>query len=452
MVKKWMAWVNAAAAIVIVALLLAAAALLWMRPSGFPMYEKTARKSGLPKGSFSRSQEDYNAIKSPVLSLQFAPLSVQLTDLRRHLIYYGKNGRADAKDEKLSLYFSFAANKTPIPVFPDEKIYLVYDKSQKQYGFSQENAETPLWFEASLQGNQALVKVGMKGDNGEEIREPAANAEFTLPEKEYVRSGGTSWEMGKWRVDGTLLSRQKAKWYGVDRFLEKHGGEEYQDFKEKQRIDFGENDEIYSVYAGLNDCLIWKDNRWYAVKPGKDSVGYPLMCIKKVDDRIMNLELWDVEGKSKISLNLLKTSEAWLPQNLQQSFKFLGARTRSQFVFEVNKERMILKPHDWLVLTDTGWRKLSSPEEIDQFVERKIVGPLFVFDGIERKDERQVIMGTLFNAARTETAPIELPIQQGAGIAGHSAGEKEQRPHDPNDPQDARGGNDGGRPMPARKQ
>ena len=41
-----------------------------------------------------------------------------------------------------------------------------------------------------------------------------------------------------------------------------------------------------------------------------------------------------------------------------------------------------------------------------------MVGPLFVFDKIERKDERQVITGTLFSPARTEAVEIELPLQQ----------------------------------------
>lgn len=429
MVKKWMAWVNMTASGVIVVLLLAAAFLLLIRPNEFPVQEGVVRKSNVPKGAFARAPEDYGAINPPVFSLKFSPLSVQLPDLRRHLIYYGKNSRPDAKDEKVMVYFSLAPNKPPTSVIPGQKEYLLYDKSQKQYVFSPDNAKTSLWFEASPQGNQVVVKVGMQGENDQVISEPSANAEFALAEKEYVRSGGTTWDLGKWRVDGTLLARQKAKWYGIDRFLERHGGEEFKDFATKQRIDFGEGDETYSVYVGMDDCMIWKDNRWEVVKPGPNSLGYPLMCVKKVDDRIMNLELWDMEGKGKMVLNLLKTTEAWLPQNLQQSFKFVGARTRSQFMFEVNKERMLLRPQDWLVLTDTGWKKLVTPKEIDDYVERKTVGPLFVFDGIERKDEKQVIKGTMFNAARTEMVSVEIPISQGGNGGGK---EKDQKSREMN--------------------
>ncbi|MCP5507977.1 MAG: hypothetical protein H7A37_06730 [Chlamydiales bacterium] len=47
-------------------------------------------------------------------------------------------------------------------------------------------------------------------------------------------------ELGKWRVDGTLLARQRARWYGPDMFLKRHGGDEFKDVSGKRRIDFGE--------------------------------------------------------------------------------------------------------------------------------------------------------------------------------------------------------------------
>lgn len=435
MIKKWMTWINYGIAGAIGLSLFAALCLFWMRETEFPVYETTARKSIVPKGSFSRSAADYAAIAAPVLALEFSPLSVQLPDLRKYLLYYGKNGRPDANEERHVLYFSFTGNKSPSPVRPNERIYVMYDKSQSpyQYVFSPNNAKTPLWIEASAQGNQAVIKVGMQGEKDVVINEPKSYANFNLTEKEFVRFGGASWELGKWRVDGTILARQKARWHGIDKFLERHGGDEYKEQQNKQRLDFGEGENIYSVYLGQGDCLIWSDNRWQSVKAGEASLMHTMMCVKKIDERVMNLELWDVDGKGKIVLNLIKTNETWTPQNLEQNFKFVGARTRSQFVFEINDERMLLRPHDWLVLTDEGWQKIETVEAIDAYVDRKTVGPMFVFDRVERKDDRQVIMGTLFNAARTEMVPIELTLQQGAtALAKGSHGEKRQKVRESN--------------------
>jgi len=429
MIKKWVAWLNYGLSGLVAALLLTSLGFLWASPAVFFQTDAAVRKSHVPKGAFARSQEDYDAIGSPALSLAFSPLNIQLPDLRRHLIYYGKNGRPDAQEDLPMLYFAFTGNKAPSSVSPSERLYVMYDKKQTppQYIVAPNNEETPLWIEASAQEKQALVKVAMKGENGQYIREPSAYAEFVVPEKEYARLAGTTWELGKWRVDGTLLARQKARWVGLDRFLEKHGGEEYKACLNKQRIDFDENDQVYSVYVSQGDCLIWNNDRWQAAVPGENTSGYPLINIKKIEDRVMNLELWDVDGKGKVVLNLIKTNEAWVPQNLENNFKFVGARTRSQFVFEVNNERMLLSPHDWLVLVDGGWKKLTTPQEIDDYVDRKIVGPLFIFDQIERKEDRQVILGTLFSAGRTEESAIELPLQQGVSLAKVSADEKKQK-------------------------
>jgi hypothetical protein len=429
MIKKWLAWINYALFGIIVLLLLFAFFFWWTSPMDFPLGSGTLRKAIPPKGAFARSPHEYESISPPALSLTFSPLSVQLPDLRKHLIYYGKNGRPDANEEHPVLYLAFTGNKMPFSVSPGERLYVMYDKRQvpPQYTFSPGNTETPLWIEATQGNQQALIRVGMKGDQGQVIREPTAYAEFTLPEKEFIRTGGTPWEIGKWRVDGTLLARQKARWFGIDRFLEKHGGEEFKDLQNKQRIDFGEGTDVHSVFVGQGNCMIWENEEWRTVKPGEASLKYPLMCVKKIDERVMNLELWDVDGKGKMVLNLIKANEAWMPQNLEQNFKFVGARTRSQFVFEVNHERMLLSPHDWLLLTESGWKKLATPKEIDDYVERKTIGPLFVFDKIERKDDRQVILGTLFNAARTEMVSIELPLQQGVQPQTRPIDEKKQK-------------------------
>jgi hypothetical protein len=89
----------------------------------------------------------------------------------------------------------------------------------------------------------------------------------------------------------------------------------------------------------------------------------------------------------------------------------MGARTRSQYVFEIDNERMLLRPQDWLLLTEGGWKKLSTPKEIDDYVERRVTGTLFVFDSIGKKDEKQVIKGTVYNPMRTESYPVELATQ-----------------------------------------
>lgn len=428
MAKKWLTWVNFSVGGLTILLLLAAAVILFARPSEIIVDNTPISKPALPKGGFAMSKDAYDAIGKTVLELKFSPMTLQLPDLRRHLVYYGKNGRPDAEANRPTMHFAFTGNTIPSSVPPGEPLYILYDKKQSpsQYIFSPGNQPTAIWIEASAKGSEGIVKVSMKNENGEVLRDPAAHAQFNLPEKEYLRFGGKAWELGKWRVDGSLLARQRARWVGSDVFLQRHGGDEFQTLSGKQRVDFTEENETYSVFVGMGDCLIWENQRWKATKPGEETLKHPMMTVKKVDERLITFELWDVGGKGKVTLNLVKMQEPWTPQNIQQRFKFMGARTRSQYIFEIDKDRIYVSPQDWLLLTETGWIKLNTPEQIDDYVDRRLTGVLFVLDKVERKEDRQVFTGVMFNASRTDMQPVELAIQQGNGNSPGSVKEKKK--------------------------
>ena len=428
MIKNWLNSINLCiAGLALIFILISVGINIW-RPSEILVPEFSPEKTSLPKGSFRLEKEAYDKIGPPFMNLRFSPMSLQLPDLRNYLVYYGRNERPDASEEQSMLHFAFTGSKEVASIPPEKPLYLVYDKDQPRvkYLFSPQNEETSLWIEVAPEESEAVVNVAMRNEAGDIIRKPEQYAQFKLREKQFARFGGEKWELGKWKVDGTLLARQKARWYGQDLFLEKHGGEEYKNFKDKQRIDFGQDEDVYSAFIGPGDALAWKDDHWQEIKPGVESQKYPLLVVNKVDERLMKLELWDIDGKAKVSLNLIKSTETSLPQNIQQIFKFVGARTRSQLMFEVNNERMLISPKDWLLFVEGKWVKLSSPESIDAYVERRLVGPLFVIDEVISEEGRQVLLGTLFNSTRTEMKPIELPLQQSAGPSSATPGSKRE--------------------------
>lgn len=417
MIDRWLNWLNYSL-LGVIALLFGSMAYMWLSHSDeIIVVDPKSRQSGLPKGAFELAASAYDEIAGPFLTLETAPPSLQLPDLKSQLTYNGRNGRPDASAENTLLHFSLAGNKKILSITPGEKIYLAFDKNSKpsRYYFSPDNEKTALWIECQLMdNNEVAVQVNMEDENGERILEPEAHAQFRMPEKDFVRAAGETWELGTQRVDGTLLARQRARWFGQDRFLKKHGGSEFQNIDEKQRIDFGEGDDLYYVFVQLGDCLVWDESRWRVIEPGEETLKNPLLVVKKIDDRLMSFELWDVDGKGKVALNLLKSSEPWAANNaqtIQKAFKFVGARTRTQCLFEINKERMIIKPSDWLLMTPQGWKKLDKEEDIDKFVQRKTIGMLFVFEGWTRKEDRQVMLGTLYNPTRSDCQTVELAVQ-----------------------------------------
>jgi len=416
MQKNILVSINFALLALVSCLTLLGLGFIFLSPNEIEVVDTATFKGSMPKNAFALSKISYDAIAEPFLTLKYHPLTSRLPDLKKTLIFYGKNGRPDAMLTKPHLHFSFTGSKTITAGFLEERLYLHYNKeaAQPHYAFSKDNETTSIWIETDILDEDAIVKVFMENEYGEIVQEPASLARFNLKPVTQTKFGSTGdpQELGGFRIDGSLLARQKAKWYGFDRFLEKHGGEEFLVCTGKHRVDFGDAGSRYSVFVAPGDCLIHDDNRWKVVQPGTESLSNHLLVVKKIDERIMNFELWDVEGKNKIVLNVIKAHESNKNQIFDNTFKFVGARTRSQFVFEIDDERVLLRPKDWLVLTDDGWKKLTTAEEIDDYVEHKLAGPLFVFDGIVKKEDGQVFYGTMFNTARTEMQTIELPIAQ----------------------------------------
>jgi hypothetical protein len=415
MPKKWLMLLAFGSVGCAAFLLLIAGGLSLSRASSIAVSEAQPKPKVLPQSAFRPEKLSYDAIGTDLFTLNYTPPKMQLPDLRKLLTYYGPNGRPDANLDSKAVHFGLANNHEQGAMAPGDRLYLLYDRTQHppRYTFSPGNSPTTLWIEIEPEDESASVSVYMVNEEGEIVQEPKNRAEFSLAQKEFTRfNRGQAWDIGQNRVDGTLLARQKAKWYGSDKFFERHGGEEYEEEGRKQRIDFGEKDDVYSVFVDEGDVLVWNGCQWSEATPGPETFGKPLMQLKKVSERLLTFELWNPEGSNKVALNLLKNRERWIPEQLKDNFKFVSARTRSQYVFEVGNERMTLTPKDWLVKTDGGWEKLNTVEEIDAYVERKLQGPLFVFDGVEKRDDRQVLVGTLFNASRTDMQQVELDVPQ----------------------------------------
>lgn len=437
MSRKWMKWINLALGASVIFILMVIGLLRLTMPDGVHVSKKINVSRPLPPAQFAFSSEIYAAMAEKLLNLNFAPPKLELPDLRNVILYYGTNTRPDADQETKPLFLGINGIAERMMAKAHEKVYLMFDRQLKPptYTFSPDNKETPLWIEVEPEGDNIAVETKMVNENKELISVPAENRKFILKVEESPRFGNrrqNTWEIGKFRVDATLLARQKARWYGRDLFMEQHGGKEYADLASKERLDFLDDERPYSIYLGVNDSAVWKDDRWQEVKMGEDSRPYPLLQVKKIEDRLMTIDVWDPSGQNKFIMNLLKSREPWMPKRLEKEFKFITARTRTQYVFEIKGVRTTLKPQDWLLQTDHGWKRLSTVEEIDDYVNRKIVGPLFVFDGAVKTEEgQQVLRFHFYNSSRTEEERVEIPIQAANLTIIPPQGKEEKNPNIP---------------------
>lgn len=371
------------------------------------------KKTELPPSAFKVDHISYEKIGEGPFALEWKEPTIELPDLREELIYHGKNGRPDIKEGKTHFHISLKTSNVSLSAEEGVKTYLLYNKGS--YSFSPENSPTSLWVEMTPVSSDAAgaeylnVIVTLKNRDGTLITYPEQSHLFTLKGTETKNAINSGWELpGGTRVDGSLLARQRARFIGSDLFFEKHGGEEFSYSQGRDRIDFIDNDTLYSCFVKEGDFLIWKEGKWNMPSPQDDTTKFPLLVAKKNDEKMLHFELWDASGKGKLPLNLIKIKmHEGLPE-MGTEFRFVGAKTWSQFIVECRGTRMILRPGDWIVLSKEGWKKIETPDEVDAYVKQILTGPLFVLDKMVKKEGRQVLIGHLFNTSRTEVNDIEL--------------------------------------------
>lgn len=385
------------------------------------------RKTALPATSFS--QKDYSSLGTSNLQLEYQIPKMGVPDLQKVLNYRGRNMRPDAEGNQ-TLFFTLG-NSSPFPVTVGNKHYLVSKNDPEEpYAISPDNRPTSLWFEPELRGVQVNIMTRMQDENGEVIGGPKGN--FTLAEKPLPASSKT-FMIDQMRADPTLLSRQKARWNGKDLFLEDHGGESFEKMEGKQRIIFGEGDNLYVVYVNKGDFLIWKEGRWHMPEPGEPTASFPLMQVNKIEERIMNLELFDLGGRIKVILNLIRLSEPPLqPLMIAQDFHFIGARTKIHSLFKVNNKREIVGPEDWFLLTQEGWKKLKTRKEIDAYVAGQLQGVLLIIDRINSFNEDRWLEATLYSRSRAQSEAVTLPLKSSPKTPAKEPPPKEEKKEETN--------------------
>lgn len=387
----------------------------------------------LPKSPFEyTSLEDFH---TGPFAIKWSEPKMQLPCLSGELLYYGLVQRPDIPENKKLVHLSLSGQEEIQAFDVSEPVYLLYNGNGQQsakseriftqageraarfgYSFSPENLPTTLWLDLFLEPNCSLkVEVNMLDEQGELIVNPKESHFLSLSAQDIPRLKQVGWEIDSSRVDSTLLIRQKARWVGRDLFLQEHGGEEFASAKDKERIDFGA-ETPYSCFVQEGSFLIWEDGRWVDAA-GRSTWGLPLLVTKKIEERLLSFELWDPQGKGKTLLTLVRSKDLSGLPNLEEEFKFIGAKTWAKFIVESHQERLILKPHDWLVLTENGWIQLNTDELVDDYVEQRLQGPLLILDKLTKQNGKQVLTGKLFNTTRTQAEPIELSTTSNATLA-----------------------------------
>ncbi|MCB1110781.1 MAG: hypothetical protein KDK64_07335 [Chlamydiia bacterium] len=284
-------------------------------------------------------------------------------------------------------------------VHSGEKLYLTYENDQLVFS----DVSSPLWVKvlASGEGRTTLeMGVDVISQEGKTLLSQAREVAIGENEKPFKKEDISDAMLLK-----ALEALGEARWWAPDRLFERYEGEEYQIYKGLERLEIpGEQ----ILFAEEGKWFVWKEDRW---KVGKEQ-GLPSALVREVSPYKMEWDVWDGRGLEWTRLTFHRERVRPLTVRMEEVLTRLRQRTSTRISCRIDNRATILKVGDWLFRTERGWHTVKSSYEVDAIVKFKVMGELFIFDGLEKQEGKEVFCGTLFDPMRVEQQIVRLPITQ----------------------------------------
>lgn len=313
------------------------------------------------------------------LSCPFAHL------LREEVLVIGQNSRPDHLENATEILVQLKTARERKVVSLGSPIYL--KKEGEQLRFASEPTDLAVILQLSAEGELVL-----KSEQGQWT----AKASQELGQR-----------IGDRFRETPIYARgfKEAKCWGLDPLFQHYAGPEHRGLREKYKIQFPEG----FIFVAQGDYLSWQGGGWKAVSldAAKER---PLARVKALTAKGVELEVWDESGFQK---TLIKIDQAYVSKVIPHADQLPTAirlRTSTQVACTLGKRRLILKEGDWLLRSASGWRKLKTPQEIEDCLHHKVRGELFIFDELEKQQGKILLKGHLFDEMRTQMQTVQIPL------------------------------------------
>jgi|GEM_PF-6956130 len=412
--------INCILMLLIGAVLCLLLALLFFRSDVQPLLPSVeVKKEWRLPSTFHLPEKAYSAIDEQFFRLEKGLSATTLPDLRTLFVSYGKIQRPGSKAIEKKYLIGIRGKPSYISAFPNEKIYLQYDQgsSLHKWSFSKDNIPTSIWLQIEETNGQITAFLFMKDLEGNVIQKPKTHAQFILNEVPLLLTPETleGWTIGSMNVDRSFLEQQNARWYGKDAVLQEYGGKEYEDEAKKEHIEFHSGKKSYSIYGEEGSLFSFneEDDRWEEVAKGdsKATEGKHLLEVAKVSDSTLSFVLWDAEGTKKLPLDLHKLPD--LPPGLfDLNIKLIGALSREVWITEIEGQRLTLKADDWFLIKDRELQKITTEDELDEYLKGLLSGELLVLEEVSKTGGEIALLGKRFNSMRTKYIDVRIPMSK----------------------------------------
>lgn len=369
----------------------------------YPMRIKEASIPGKNATKKGRFIFPYEAIGAGGLALHPRHALGWISRLADELVLIAYNSRPDIEPKDAKILISLKNGKEQLNLSNGRIVYL--KESEQGKGLQSSEDATGLWAKPILLENGAvLIEAGRKliskegGQTGEE------KGQFIVAEQGGVPS--------RYNPANQPFAKElkSGRCFPYDLFIQKYGGREYNSWREKAVIELSHGDLTYACFVSLGDYLLYDEGEWRLCASQELKADRPVAQVKAISGKAIDIEVWDETGfcPLQFKIELEKTGPSPFKSELMPSAIRLRSGTQVSCAF--GKRRVILKQGDWLLKTSTGWKNLRRTEEIEQYLDHRLKGELFIFDAIEKEQGRFVMKGHLFDETRTQMQVLSLPI------------------------------------------
>ncbi len=347
----------------------------------------------------SVSVSDYEKIGEGPLAVDSELQSFPFPDLSGKILFLARSSRPDSEFIETRYLLGLRGSQEKKVVMQEQKLYLTYEEDHLIFS----EKATPLWIKPrqNVEGRTILqMGINLVSNQGavllSETREHLIKEDWKPLKKEQV---------SHLELIAGIDAFEGARWWPADRLFDQYAGEEYQIYKGLDRLEIpGEQ----ILFAEEGRTYVWKEGKWCV---GNEE-GYPLAMVKEITPFKMSFELWDPSGIETVHMTFNRERARPIAIRLEELFTRLRQRTSSRVSCRIDNRATILKVGDWLFRTDRGWHTVKNSYEVDAIVKFKVMGELFIFDGLESSDGKKVFCGSLFDPMRTELQSVRLPISQ----------------------------------------
>ena len=345
------------------------------------------------------------SLDGDALLIPSAKEELHLPDSVKDISVIAVASRSDAPTgiEKMLLYLK--QSRQGVIVSPNEKVFLGFVDGELRFS----DFATPISLSATLEDSGVRMDISMWLPVEEKDRVITDKLSYSVSVSPHKGERVIARE-----YDGipqeVLQQISTMEWWGRDEFISLYGGESYINQIRKERLVLNQGEEI--LYVEKGDYLFWNGRKWQVIEREKLREGDFVARVRSASGNHLEIDVWGKEGLFKQPLSFQREIRQISGEQMEKIITRVRQRTSSRVSCKLAGKNAILKKGDWILNKGSSWRILRTLDEIESFLSFQTKGALFVADGVEKEEGKNVLKGHLFDETRSYVRKVALPIKQ----------------------------------------